>query len=206
MEEAKKIKEKRRNVLPGVYNAARLNEKPLPLLVLVSNAEQQISDNDVTEQSAAYDPLVTSLNSIDLEAETEYDQHAVENNPGEETDMATNSLENGLGASALQDPLDTSLNSIDLQPETEHVHQNKQQPIKPEPVFTQLDNENAQAVEDILNESYENCDDSGDVLVCSRDEMPMPNFERIRYEVKQSDIISGNLAFATNVRVFNHIE
>lgn len=70
---------------------------------------------------------------------------------------------------------------------------------KPEPVFAVLVQENAQAVEDLFNSSFENCDDSGDLMVCSKDVMPMPIAKRNPYEVKQRDIISGNVASATNV-------
>lgn len=65
---------------------------------------------------------------------------------------------------------------------------------------------NAQAVEDVFNESYENCDESGDVLVCSSDILPIPMAIKNPYEVKQCDIISGNMAYATNVSTFDYIE
>lgn len=62
--------------------------------------------------------------------------------------------------------------------------------------------ENAQAIES--NRSYENCDESGDILVCPSDVLPMPIAMRNPYEVKQCDILSGNMAYATNVNIFDY--
>lgn len=59
-------------------------------------------------------------------------------------------------------------------------------------------------VDDVLNESFELCDISGEVMIHKKSavSMPMPLAERNPYEVKQYDIISGNLPFATSVSIF----
>lgn len=62
VQEAKEIKEKRRNFAPPVYNPARLNEKPVPKLVLVSNADLASETSTPDEE----DPL-----NVSLENETE---------------------------------------------------------------------------------------------------------------------------------------
>lgn len=72
--------------------------------------------------------------------------------------------------------------------------------FKEEPAFDQLNNEDAQALEDVFNESYENCDTSGDDILIRKEEVvPRPIAERSKYQVKQNDIVSGNMLFATNV-------
>lgn len=55
-------------------------------------------------------------------------------------------------------------------------------------------------MEDVFNESYENCNTSDDdVLIRKKDAVPRPRAEKSKYEVKRNDIISGNMLFATNV-------
>lgn len=65
-QEAKKIRDRKRNVAPPVYNEARLSEKPMPVLVLLpdkSNSEA----NDDSDENLAVDPLGASniSNAID---------------------------------------------------------------------------------------------------------------------------------------------
>lgn len=64
-DEAERIKERKRRVLPPVYNEARLTEKPMPLLVLVEKNNDETIDSSIVDE----DPLNTtsggSLEQID---------------------------------------------------------------------------------------------------------------------------------------------
>lgn len=72
--------------------------------------------------------------------------------------------------------------------------------IKTEPVFAELPKEDAQAIDEVLSASYEQCYDSDDdVLVSTAGIIPQPKSIKNPYEVKTNDILSGNMPFATNV-------
>lgn len=72
--------------------------------------------------------------------------------------------------------------------------------IKTEPVFAELPKEDAQAIDEVLSASFEQCYDSDDdVLVSTAGIIPQPKSIKNPYEVKTNDILSGNMPFATNV-------
>lgn len=248
--EAKQIKEKRRKVLPGVYNPARLNERPLPLLVLVPNNEQQqLGDQQLggeqrrsdeqkpnsDDQSIEQDPFGSlSLNSSNSDISTvsnneeltvanherQFDE-TQENERVSLTETSANDEQQQIGTEELiaQNTFDqTSPNQNDSIEETatatatdaltnvsnasvSGASTSSNSPlIKPDPFFAPLVQENAQAIDDVFNSSFEKCDESGDVLIYPKDVIPMPLAEKNPYEVKQNDILSGNMAYATNVR------
>ncbi|XP_055315745.1 uncharacterized protein LOC129575768 [Sitodiplosis mosellana] len=280
-EEAKKIKESRRRICPGVYNSARLREPPLPLLVLEPNIQQQqqqsddersivedeqqqqpqsdddnddgsiaegeqpsnlnISSVSLTEepaiandshrsdgeeeiaQNSSVDPLVNVNNLIDEtniqtnqsqpEMEQTFDHDFASQSNCEQQELigaqqGVEALPNQNEASPNRDvPIEINMATMnpiptdDATPTTSNSAVSEANAsIKPEPVFVHLLEDSAKAVDDVLNESFELCDDSGDVMIHSKsaDLMPLPFAVRNPYEVKQHDIISGNLPYATN--------
>lgn len=208
VEEAKKIQEKRRNVLPGTYNPSRLSEKPFPLLDL-SDAPNPLNApnydekrkfdaglNDMSAPSTSSNnsngAITTKVSSNNQRSETAIQQSTSLQTNDEQVGSVTDSSNKlvitiGMLNSALAAALAIT------------------ERIKEEPVFTPLGEENQQAVEDVFNSSYEKCDDSGDILVCTKDVIPVPIGEKNQYEVKKNDILSGNMAFATNVSILYNI-
>ena len=166
-------------MLPGVYNPARLNEKPLPLLVLVPNNEQQRSEEESNER----DPLNASLNSTNFDDSTE--THFEENSQSNSSAMNVSavqsevSLDSGnIDGTDNDDQNEQQINENDSveandaavlpscsatdETTTSNMLSNTlneslaiSQPVKSEPFYSQLAEENAQAVEDVLNDSYE---------------------------------------------------
>lgn len=279
--------------MPGVYNPTRLSERPLPLLVLDPNNEQQQSDDELSiaeneqqqqpqpddersiaedeQQQAQFDddrsiaecqpPLNSgnlNISTVSITEEPANDSHRCD---GEEeithnssidplandlVDEMNMQINNGQLVIATEQTSDDGAQSNNEQQELCGVQQsvetspNQNEPvdeintateqliatddaipttsnndesaaiasIKPEPAFVPLHEESAQAVDDVLNESFELCDDSGDIMVHSKsaESMPMPIAERNPYEIKQRDVISGNLPFATNVSILNDFE
>lgn len=232
IDEAKNIKEKRRKVLPGIYNPSKLFEKPLPLLVLVTDNEKQQSDEESNEK----DPLSESNDGEPQNCDDESNDVAStvsnDSNGAVATNMSSsnNHSETPIQSSPNSERNDSQAKSVDessinLQSNDDQVgivdRPTKNQavttdilssaldtalaittPIKKEPVFTQLGIENQKAVEDVFNSSYEACDEEGEILVYTKDVIPMPIGQRNPYEVKKNDILSGNMAYAINVREF----
>lgn len=263
--------------MPGTYNPARLTQRPMPLLVLVPNDEQEQSDE--ADDQLMQNPLGESIDTNNSNAsnmmtrneEAENDeQNTLDEMPTNSSDLngSTNISPNNshseqfdegqLNSDGAQSIAQMSLNQsssadevdIVFEPPTNSTIANVSdsltsneviaQAIKPEPVFHSLIEANARAVEDVFNDSnanddesnvvlansnnvmpiveanaqavedvvngiYENCDESGEVLVCSSDILPMPIAIKNPYEVKQCDIISGNMAYATNVSTFDYM-
>lgn len=81
------------------------------------------------------------------------------------------------------------------------------QPIKNEPVFDQLNETDAEAVDNSFEESHENYGSDDEVMI-HRNTMPSTMLPkpigepRNPYQVKVNDIVSGNIPFAMNVSVF----
>lgn len=70
--------------------------------------------------------------------------------------------------------------------------------IKKEPQFREMEDEDIDAVNSILNRSYEKIDD--DIMIQRVDFYPPPiEPEQAPYQVKVNDVISGNMPFAVNV-------
>lgn len=70
-------------------------------------------------------------------------------------------------------------------------------------VVEQNAEEESQAIADIFNHSYEQCDSDGDIFVEKSTPIPPPSKEADNpYQTKVKDIISGNIPFATDVRTF----
>lgn len=312
-EEAKKIKEKRRKIIPGTYNTARLNEHPLPLLVLVNNNDQLQLGND-EEVPIEKNPLNHSLDSAcdgeaamankdgqfdelqdfcaNLSNETNELNVATGSPINNQIQIATEEQFNEISSSQSNDGVQQSRGSIadETAPNpliisndatNNEVGDNQEQPsdvtqqndgilmngndqshgerayapladdistqsttpsnsanetangsepptnapaesvvdamtatlnadnaqsVKVEPLFTPLVGENEGALDDLLNNSYEACDKSGDVLICTSDNVPRPMALRNQYEVKINDSVSGNMAYAPNVSTLLHIE
>lgn len=207
----------------------------MPLLALPSNRErQQLNDVD-EEELAARDPLDTSSNSRQLEISTGHDSSntsvldastsTFDQNDNLEIVDGQHLNESDADTEWSETPIDRNDDSEDDNLNVDEQNNESDAPsevaiaidlpqdltngniaLKQEPVFAQLADENAQAADDVFNESFENCDESGDIMVHSKDILPMPIAERNPYEVKQNDIISGNMAFAKNVSIFIHIE
>lgn len=78
--------------------------------------------------------------------------------------------------------------------------------LKAEPIFTPLNSEDAQAIDNILDVSFEkfNTDESDDELLIEKEAMiPRPQLPELPpnpYQIKSNDIISRNMIFATDVR------
>lgn len=69
------------------------------------------------------------------------------------------------------------------------------------PTFDDLREEDANAAESLLEDSYENCDDDDDeVLILKNSDVPVP-IAVCSYEVKKNDNVSANKPFATNVSI-----
>lgn len=213
--EAKKIKENRRKVLPGVYNPLRLKEKPLPMLALSSKNEQQQSDDSVEEESVAIGPLHASSTSHHSEVSIEHgsspnssvlDASTTTIDYNDNLEVAVEQHSNGSDASSEWAFVTDSSNESDASYEWSFVTDKSADlsnaNVKEEPIFVQLADDNAQVIENVINHSFEQCDEEGEVLVRSKDILPMPIGERNAYEMKQNDIISGNMAFAKNVSIF----
>lgn len=96
-EDAVKVKERRRNMLPPVYNEARLIEKPLPLLVLLNENDESDADeigaggisnaNHNESISETIDPLLTEN---DVPDEVEIGSDAASNVNSDESIIETN--------------------------------------------------------------------------------------------------------------------
>lgn len=293
--EAQAIKEKRRKVLPGIYNPAKINQKPVPLLAilpsdrarqttdvssqsvpnsapstsnlvsnnqsdvttdLMPNNEQQDFDGETNEQVPTNESFAGDL--IDFHSENENENDLVSNDDDNEennsngvtdeqeppnepstgdlinvqSDVNDDSLQNAYVAGVQNIQLDQSNYYMDgsaiydVVDETTDVHPVDHQVndsfsngvvtmemlssalnevmnaslYKPEPEFPDLDVQNSQAVEGVFNESFEDCDESGDVLILKKNAIPRPINDRNPYEVKANDIVSGNMPFASNVR------
>lgn len=101
MDEAKKVRDRKRKVVPKVYNDARLAELPLPVLVLCPDESSSEDDTAISE----YDPLDTtaSLSSYfddDASISTGLDALNVSRNDAEITaDISDNSVANATAAS-----------------------------------------------------------------------------------------------------------
>lgn len=108
-EEAKRIKERRRNFVPPVYNPRRLSEQPIPLLVLVPNAEENVEN---VEQRTENDPLGSSIEHVN--------SSSLSNNDTNEADAMDESVQNGeVSNSDLYDDQDEAIDSSGIHDETE---------------------------------------------------------------------------------------
>lgn len=78
--------------------------------------------------------------------------------------------------------------------------------VKQEPVFEPLNEEQAQAIDDVFNHSYEQCDSDGEIYVEKSTPIPAPckstGDKENPYKTKAADVISGNIPFATSVSIF----
>lgn len=79
--------------------------------------------------------------------------------------------------------------------------QNPSIKIEP-PSFEELNVNDAILAEKLLSSSYEECfDDDDEILICKNQIIPAP-IASPAYEVKQNDIVSGNMPFATDVSIY----
>lgn len=107
------------------------------------------------------------------------------------------SVSNEVSTSASQQ--DTQENSVDVVPPIEMA-------MKQEPIFAVMNDQDANAVEAYLNNSYEQCGSDDDVFIHKSDYIPAPVTEQskstVKYQVKQSDIVSGTKPFAIDVSIY----
>lgn len=230
-EEAKKVKENRRDILPPVYNPARLKEKPVPALVLAAHnntneADDIDGDDDGPQTDVSNSNLSNSDSTLNDETSTSADDNANENpqngaanvidslvnvTVNDEDSMLTSqhkadndvlnvsalspmfnhnlSVSNEVSTSASQQ--DTQKNSVDVVPSIEMA-------MKLDPIFVVMNDQDANAVEAFLNDSYEQCGSDDDVFIHKSDYIPAPVTE----QVKQSDILSGTKPFAIDVSIY----
>lgn len=242
-EEATIKRDKKRKVTPGVYNQAKLKQKPLPLMVLCSDnqhseeeeeeAEHETMDpladddtndsskvsttdrNDSLEVTKISNDLSLNLSLVNNPPEVHSDDVATANESSlyvtaqtlNETicdDVTENATGLDIEHGSLGDAQITNENICNRSSEpssserNEMVNLQANVPIKPEPQFPDMDGEDLEAVEEILNDSYEALDD--DVMIRRNDVMPPPIPPKLEpYQVKANDIVSGNLPFATDV-------
>lgn len=164
IEEAKQIKEKRRNMAPPVYSPARLKEKPVPRLVVVPDDESSAESANTNE----VDPL-----NLQPESATTDDQAIAS------ASMSDTNINDEFAGLSL-------VTSCEIKTEP--------------PTFNELDTADANAAEQLLDDSYENCyDDDDDVLIFKEATIPIPI--QSRYELKKNDILSKNIPFATDVNL-----
>lgn len=214
MEEAETFRNRRRKVMPAVYNPARLHEQPIPLLVLVSpddisnisTSSGDISLNRTKSNDVEDDPLESLDNSLSVGAIGQHSANdsltqsapATEPVANDNTDGSSEEIRNN----ATMD--DLTLDQLRIAPANQQ--QQLQQPanqanIKKEP-FAALAEADSNAAENLFSSSFENCvDGDDDLMICRRDETPKPKYDISGYDfaVKKMDILSGNLAFAENV-------
>lgn len=76
--------------------------------------------------------------------------------------------------------------------------------MKFEPIFEQMAENDARAVENVLNSSYDNIGEDDDVMIHRNDRCPKPKADLPNpYQIKSSDPLSANMTFALGV---SHIQ
>lgn len=76
---------------------------------------------------------------------------------------------------------------------------------KEEPTFNPLDDADLQAIDGVFNESYEQCDSDGEIYIEKSNPVPPPCVSNENpYQTKKNDILSANIAFATDVSFFSY--
>lgn len=211
-EEAKEKKEKRRKILPGLYNPARLTELPLPLTEIEKNESEPHTDQtdsgscSVAVATAIERSATSATVATDVTIGTQNDPvetHLNETGVASETDTAEINIDSSnYGVFGNQSDFNSSARSTvtaDMLSSALNAALMIKAPVKKDPEFSSLNAQDEQAVEEVLNNSYEVCDDEGDVLISTNDMLPMPIAERNPYEMKSNDILSANMPYATNV-------
>lgn len=233
-------KRRKRNVVPPVYNSARLSELPLPVMVLVpdepnsENPENEMVDplgeSVVTNESEdAFDRTTNVFNdtvdaidfSYQLNEETGSTLLAI-NEASASTDFSNDTVNdnntdgsshtNATGAESLlaqNEPsasnnlasVDVNQSNISVLSATLNSALNIETPIKEEPQFLLMSDEDAGAIDTIFNVSYEKVNESDDdILIHCSDAIPAPiKPKMVPYQTKANDVISGNIPFAINV-------
>lgn len=76
--------------------------------------------------------------------------------------------------------------------------------MKFEPIFEQMAENDARAVENVLNSSYDNIGEDDDLMIHRNDRCPKPKADLPNpYQIKSSDPLSANMTFALGV---SHIQ
>lgn len=186
--EAKKVKESRRNVLPPVYNSSRLKEKPIPSLELVACGDDNADGTDV-------DADVTDNDTNNSSGDDDADIAHVDSNADPSTDLndVISSLNISSSATVVHSQAGGS-QSGSPQPSISHS-------IKYEPIFGNLNAEDAQAAEIFLDSTYEKYGSNEDLFMEKTQRMPTP-LVTYAHEMKKDDIITGNKPFALEVSIF----
>lgn len=74
--------------------------------------------------------------------------------------------------------------------------------MKPEPIFEEMNDRDANAVAVFLNDSYEKYGSDDDLFIHKSDYLPAPIVDKnCSYEVKKNDIVTGKKPFATDVSI-----
>lgn len=148
------------------------------------NANTNEAPIDSVATSVLVDLLQTAINA-------NADESAID-----PTLMTENSVSqtSPITADVLSTALDSALVIVGTQPS-----------IKNEPIFEQMNEKDARAVEGVFNASYENYGSDDAVMIHRSDPVPKPIADQNPYQVKVNDALSGKILFALTVSSFHRI-
>lgn len=156
----------------------------------IANELPSISDDDVNENNGAASSTNNDASNAGAVGPL------IQRNQHEDTDTGDRSLQEQ--NEEIGNELPFNVNVVD-----EPIQNNLDIVIKQEPTYQPLNEEEAEAIDNIFNHSYEQCDSDGDIYVEKSTPIPPPSKEAENpYQMKAGDIISGNMPFATNVKTF----
>lgn len=216
--EAKKVKENRRNLLPPVYNSARLKEKPIPSLELASHDDADGTQNASITSMSQHDsdandgdPLEISALSLNAASTARLNDEpisslelAAHDDANETQNASITSMSQHDSNANDVDPLSTSAlssNAASTSTSTSTSAVQQEFVFKQEPIFEQMGDRDANAAEILLNNSYEQCGSDDDVFIHKDDFLPAPVGSKASYQMKKNDVVTGKKPFAIHVSV-----